>query len=431
MNPALDDASGHVCLRDFAGKRVLMLQGPVGPFFRNFARDLEKLGASVSKINFNGGDWLFYPSGSRAFKGTLEQWPAYLRNAVKNWRINAIVLYGDCRPVHEEAFKLREELGVDIYTFEEGYIRPDYVTLEKGRANWFSNLPRTPIAYLNGPAYDAGEEMPVGYSFLHLAVCGTLYHAAAAVLSPLFPHNTYHRGIGACEWWPQIRSFWRKLVYERKERGVLERLENELAGKYFLVPLQVNSDSQIRRHSEFSEGGMEAFIRHVLKSFAAHAPEDAHIVFKHHPMDRGYHDYSLFMKRAEREYGLEGRLVYVHDLNLPSLINHSRGVVVVNSTVGLSAIMHGRPVKTCGKAMYDMPGLTAQFSLDEFWRRAGESAPDGNLVRRYRAAVIARTQINGNFYRKLANTPLKCGLNWVSAARVKKNDENRIRAANA
>ena len=46
-------------LIEFRNKRVLMLQGPVGPFFARLGVDLTHAGAVVFKVNFNGGDWLF------------------------------------------------------------------------------------------------------------------------------------------------------------------------------------------------------------------------------------------------------------------------------------------------------------------------------------------------------------------------------------
>ncbi len=395
----------------FAGKRILMLQGPVGPFFRRFAQDLEALDAKVFKVNFNGGDWLFFPSGAIAYKGGLAEWPEFLRNVLETWQIDIVILYGDCRPVHETVFKLQDTFRLDVYTFEEGYIRPDYITLEKGRANGYSSLPRNPIAYLNGPDIAAPDCTRIGYSFRHLALWGGLYHMAAALLRPVFPCHTYHRGIGLRELRPQLRSYWRKALYAWRDRGRLAQFKAALSGRYFLVPLQVNLDSQIKRHSDFSSDGMEGFILHVLESFARNAPEDVRLVFKHHPMDRGYHDYSRFIRKQARRLDLQGRVIYVHDLHLPTLINHARGVIVVNSTVGLSAILHGKPVKTCGKALYDMAGLTAPVGLDAFWRQAEDFIPDKNLVRRYNATVIRRTQINGNFYKRLPNTPLRCGLN--------------------
>ena len=46
-------------LEQFSGKRVLLLQGPVGPFFALLAQDLREAGAEVFKVNFNAGDCLF------------------------------------------------------------------------------------------------------------------------------------------------------------------------------------------------------------------------------------------------------------------------------------------------------------------------------------------------------------------------------------
>ena len=61
----------------FRNKRILLLQGPLGPFFRRLASDLEGVGAEVFKVNFNGGDWLFYPSKSINYRGGIEDWPEF------------------------------------------------------------------------------------------------------------------------------------------------------------------------------------------------------------------------------------------------------------------------------------------------------------------------------------------------------------------
>ena len=50
-------------LRDVIGKRVLLLQGPNGPFFMRFAADLRQRGCTVTKVNFNSGDDLFNLAG--------------------------------------------------------------------------------------------------------------------------------------------------------------------------------------------------------------------------------------------------------------------------------------------------------------------------------------------------------------------------------
>ena len=93
---------------------------------------------------------------------------------------------------------------------------------------------------------------------------------------------------------------------------------------------------------------------------------------------------------------------------------------MVNSTVGLSALGHGAPVKVCGAALYDMPGLTYQGKLRSFWHLARTAAPESDLVLRFKQALVSRTQLNGSFYRKIAQAPWKCGvfLNGQMAQRL-------------
>lgn len=62
--------------------------------------------------------------------------------------------------------------------------------------------------------------------------------------------------------------------------------------------------------------------------------------------------------------------------------------------------------------MYDMPGLTYQGSLDAFWNEAVNHVPDQKLYQRFKDHLIAKTQLNGNFYRPLKVPGSKTGLVW-------------------
>lgn len=397
-------------LEAFRGKRVLLLQGPLGPFFRRLARDLEWVGAKVHKVNFNGGDWLFYPTGATVFRRRMEEWSSFFEKLVTERQIDVVMLFGDCRPVHRMAKKIARSRNMEIGVFEEGYVRPDYVTLERFGVNGNSHLPRTPMFYLNKHIAPVDATMPVGNTFWHAAMWAVLYYVAATLARPIFRHYRHHRPSTILEAVPWVRSGFRKKYYALKERGIEERLTSSLSGKYFLVPLQVHNDSQVCVHSPYDS--VEAFIREVADSFARHAPEDATLVFKHHPMDRGYHDYTRLMERLKKSFGLQNRLFYVHDLHLPSLLKHSRGVVLVNSTVGFSALYHGAPTKVLGTAIYDMKGLTFQGPLDEFWTCAQENPVDRELFKRFRRYLIVHTQVNGSFYKRLNITGSNSGLHW-------------------
>jgi capsular polysaccharide export protein len=397
-------------LSSFKGKRVLLLQGPVGPFFHRLAGDLTQAGAQVFKVNFNGGDWLFYPGADFNFRARPQFWPSYFEQLLDQLHVDIVMLFGDCRPIHRAAHEIAHRRGIEIGVFEEGYIRPHYITLERFGVNGNSPLPRSPLFYLNNPPPQIDEPLPLGNTFRHAVLWTTLYYIAAGLLRPFFRYYRHHRPLRWREALPWLRSWWRKGYYAYVERGVQQLLTGKYAGRYFLVPLQVHNDAQISNHSDYDS--IEDFIDEVLRSFAHHAQRGKIVVFKHHPMDRGYSDYSAFISRRARELGLLGRCLYIHDQHLPSLLDHTCGVVVVNSTVGLSALLHGAPVKICGKALYDMKGLTFTKHLDKFWREAQHAKPNRRLLKCFHDYLVEHSQLNGSFYKRLSIVASDTGVRW-------------------
>lgn len=403
-------------LRHFAGQRVLLLQGPMGPFFWRLAADLRAAGAEVFKINFNGGDWLFYPLGASAWRGSLDAWPAWLEQYVRQHAITTVLLFGDCRPIHVAAREVALRCHIDVGVFEEGYVRPDFVTFERFGVNGYSQIPREAAFYQALPDPPAARVLPVGNSYWHGACWSTLYYLAAGLLRPLFLRYRHHRVLGFAELPAQLRGLWRKLYYAISEYRLGRQLVHDYSQRYFLLPLQVHNDAQVQAHSHY--GSVARFIVDVIYSFARHAPADSVLVIKHHPLDRAYHDYGRLISRLARRTSTSGRVFYIHDQHLPTLLQHARGVIVINSTVGLSALYHQKAVKVCGTALYDMAGLTWQGKLADFWHAAPGFIPDAQLFQRFRSYLIERTQINGSFFRRIRASRLRCGLIWRRGRRA-------------
>lgn len=398
----------------FKGRRVLLLQGPLGPFFRRLGCDLHQAGAQVWKINFNGGDWLFYGSGSTLYRGTAENWPDFFERFLVEYAIDVVLLFGDCRDLHTAAHEIAAIHGVEIGVFEEGYVRPNYITLERFGVNGHSLIPRMPSFYRSISRENIGKPLQVPYPFWHAMTWAVLYYVASVVLSPLFPHYRHHRPLSLAEAWPWLKSAWRKFYYRAKERNVQTELVTSYSDRFFLVPLQVHNDAQVHVHSDFES--VEAFVEHVIVSFSRFAPRDSLLVIKQHPMDRGYHDRTELIRELALKYAVETRVRYVHDQHLPTLLEHARGVVVLNSTVGLSALHHGTPLKVCGVALYDIEGLTFQKRLDEFWTMASSTPVDRDLYDRFERYLVKHTQLNGSFYRRLNLPDSRSGLVWAPAA---------------
>ena len=385
-------------IQAFRGKGVLLLQGPVGPFFSRLAHDLEIAGATVFKVNFNAGDCLFYRRPAFSFHGDMADWPAWLEALLERLDIHVLLLFGDCRPIHVAAHEIAERRGLEVGVFEEGYLRPHYMTFERHGVNGHSQVPRSPEFYLDQPEASRPRHTEPGNTYWHMALWAFLYFSIGSLGKPWFPRYVHHRTLALTEAWPWVRSAWRKLKYRVLQRGTLERLCNEWAKKFFLVPLQVFNDAQIFVHSKFDS--VEEFVEEVLGSFARHAPVDTALVIKHHPMSRGYTDYAGLIRRLAREHGIANRCFYIHDQHLPTLLKHARGVVVVNSTTGLQALNHHVPVKALGDAIFNMRGLCHQGSLDAFWREASKCAPNKRLLKRFVSYLVARSQLNGSFYRR-------------------------------
>ena len=383
----------------FSGKRILLLQGPIGPFFRRLALYLESANAKIYKVNFNGGDWLFYPTNSINFRYSLKEWSAFFEKVLAELSIEVVILFGDCRPIHIVARDVAHRLKLEIWVFEEGYVRPDYITLEQFGVNAYSIIPRIPNFYLNTKSTEIKQPQKVGNTFWCSAFWAIIYYLSSSLLWLWFRHYRHHRSLNLLEVRPQLLSFWRKVIYAVSERNIQEKLVSKLSGRYFLVPLQAHNDAQIFHHSEYNS--IEQFIKEVASSFVAYAPKDAHLVIKHHPMDRGYRNYRTLIDDLAQKHNLKGRVHYIHDQNLPTLLNHAKGVVVINSTVGLSALYHNTPLKVCGRVLYDMAGLTFTGSLDDFWCDAQNAIPDRKLFKQFYSYLINYTQLNGSFYKQL------------------------------
>ncbi|OYU33948.1 MAG: capsular biosynthesis protein [Novosphingobium sp. PASSN1] len=401
-------------IKAFAGRRVLLLQGPIGPFFRRFATDLQAAGCEVHKINFNAGDWLFYPGGT-PYRGRMEDWPAWFEARLRELQIELVFLFGDCRPIHSSAHAVAGRLGIEVSVFEEGYLRPDFVTLERDGVNANSPLTRQPEDYLAAPDRLITIR-PMPSAFWLMVWWGFHYYLFGGLGRWRYPHYQHHRPLVLSECFPWLLSPLRKQWFKWRQRGMQDNLSGPWSKSYFFVPLQVHNDAQVHTHADV--GGIEGFIDAMIASFARHAPADTRLVLKHHPMDRGYRNYTRLIRDLAREHDCADRVIYLHDQHTPTLIRNCRGVIVINSTVGLTSIGMKCPTKAVGEAVWDMPGMTYQGPLDRFWTEADSAIPDRTLYLKFRDELITRTQLNGNFYKKLAPELSATGLIWNSEATI-------------
>jgi len=370
---------------------VLLLQGPLGSFFENFASRLEESGQTIFKINFNGGDCLFSSSSnSYNYLSSLDDWPGFLESFIACHGISQVFVYGDCRAYHQIAKVVCLKTGTRYHAFEEGYLRPNYITLEEGGVNGHSPIQRRMIE-LYEPAHNPLNEAEVDGNFSTRAIVGALYYISGLLLALRFKDYHHHRSFNLfSEGFCWLRAGFRKQLYRASELTKFKQIEKQ---PFFLIPLQVHNDAQIEHHSKFES--IEAFITEVLASYKE-SSIDAALVIKHHPMDRGHSHYGKFIHAEAVRFGLVGKVYYVHDLHLPSLLKACEGVVTINSTTALQAFYHGASVKVLGNAFFDMRGLTDTQALNGFWQ--APEPLDTVFADRFKSYLLDHGQINGSFY---------------------------------
>lgn len=383
---------------------VVLLQGPVGSFFKHFMRTLRKFGFRVLKINFSIGDVLqTHGTGTVLFQATPELWRKWFYAFLKGQRPKCVVLFGDQRLYHRFAIEACNELGVDVWCVEEGYLRPDYVTFELGGNNATSALARHELhAQLNAaPATPPPLPLPIkGNSFLAMARAGIPYYVVNS-LGYFFTQNYLrHRSrslLPEAFFWS--RNFYRKWRHKRRNaHSVIDLLECHYE-KYFVVALQVYDDLNIVHHGKGWSNGM--LIEEATRSFAKHArPEDI-LVIKCHPLDRGHWNYDAIVAEMAAIAGISERVRLIDDAPLGLLLRHARGMVNINSTSGILGICVGCPVFVLGDAIYKHAGLT-QFGeladLARFWREP--MAPNKEYAEKFLNLIVRDTQINGSLYIK-------------------------------
>lgn len=354
-------------------------------------------GAETHRVCFNKGDLHFAKADFiHCYHGEPAAWGPWLAELIAGSGISAVACYGDSRFYHREAKTVCDQMGLAFFAFEEGYVRPGYVTFEKGGNNANSLFP----AEFAGGSLDVKEPVPparIPGAFRFQFWFATLYYMVKDWRLGGFRGYLHHRrGSWATEMMAWLRAGFRKnLVTRWRDKGMAEKLIQRHGGRLYLVPLQVAVDSQMIYHSDFES--VDAFIEACVRSFAEQASADSHLFIKHHPMDRGFTHYGALINKLGRQYGIGDRVTYAFDADLEALFPHLAGCVVVNSTVGLQALEAGVPTIALGKSMIGHAGLTEGSSLDAFWQ-AGATV-DTNAVARFKRQLIAHTLIPGSFYR--------------------------------
>jgi capsular polysaccharide export protein len=391
-----------------AERRFLFLQGPHGPFFHQLARMLRAAGAGVWRVGFNAGDSAFWfgAPGYIPFRDTADRWPDTVADLFAEHAITDLVLYGDTRPIHAQAIGAARALGITVHVFEEGYIRPFWVTYERGGANGNSRLMDMSVAEMREALRNSDLDLPEAPAhwgdMREHVFYGALYHWFVLFRNGSYRNFRTHRDQSvAAETWLYTR---RLLLMPWIWLGRLVATARVRLGgwPYHLVLLQLEHDASFRMHSPFTR--QAEFLELVIDGFARGAPRHHHLVFKAHPLENGRSPLLHDIRKLAARHGVAGRVHYVAGGKLARLLDLARTAVTVNSTAGQQALWRGIPVRLFGRAVYDKPDFVSDQPLPEFFAQPGR--PDTRAYRDFRHFLLETSQIPGGFYAARARRAL-------------------------
>ncbi len=381
-------------------KTFAFLQGPHGPFFYQLARVLRSSGAEVFKVGFNRGDQAFWREASTylPYFGDDAGWECRVRQILVEKQVTDIVLYGDTRPKHTIAVRVARDMGIKIHCFEEGYLRPYWVSYERGGVNGYSRLMDLSVDMMRAEIMDRTLDLPDAPArwgdMRHHTFYGALYHWHILFRNQKYQHYATHRDISVFH---EFRLHFRRLLsiplhaIQRRAASVRIRRNGYV---YHLALLQLSHDASIQHHSPLSS--MPEFIKLCIENFAVGASSHHHLVIKAHPLEDGRMPLRKITVDLAAELGVAERVHFVRGGKLAGLMNFARSIVTVNSTAAQQALWRGLPVKIFGDAVYGKPEFVSQQPLAEFF--ADPWKPDAGAYRDYRHYLLETSQVMGGFY---------------------------------
>ncbi|MFC5050236.1 hypothetical protein ACFPK9_06400 [Rubritalea spongiae] len=394
---------------------ALILQGDWEGGLTNFALDLIDKGTQVTKVVLHAGDWIYKWKGVATvdFDAPLDEFENWLRAYISEHDVDSLILYNQYRPYNLIGWDLAEELGIECIVLELGLLRPDFCSIYSRQRNQFDYLQNRWTEILNKDQAVTPPEKPAQLARMStpckMVQFGLffLFSRFMATFARQYCHYQDQRTLSVGH--HLVANIRGALRFQgRKKQSCFDKIfAGKWSGKYYFVPLQVHTDSQITIRSHFQS--MEEFICTVAASFKKHAPKGTKLVFKIHPMDRGYKDYLHLIKKIREDIGNQ-RILYLDRIHLPTILDNARGCITVNSSVGLSALIHNTPLITLGKAAFDLEKLTFQGSLDDFWTQHGRVSK--KHVNNFVALLKQTSQAQGTFYQRLYSSPGRCKIAW-------------------
>lgn len=335
----------------FVSRKVLLLYNSpkARRYFEALRDNIPELNLPVRWVGVKGGEPISneqraaitrYTMIRKEVRYTIPQWKMRLLRRLHEhaaqWHYNAsrakieaekpdaIGVWGGQSVDVKAAITAAADLGVPSYVFECGLL-PRTTTCDARGVNYDNSVPRDPAFY---ESYSAEAELPT----------------------------------------------------DLLQRASVQQYDAvELPEKYIFVPFQVRLDSQVLLYSPWVRD-----MRHLYDLVSDVAAEalagtGVKLVLKQHPScPETYPELHYFARNC-------AHLMFANGNNTQQILQQALGVITVNSTVGIEALLMGRPVMTLGQACYGVPGVatpaTSVSQLRDWMQSIASGSVPGDPLR--------------------------------------------------
>lgn len=177
-----------------------------------------------------------------------------------------------------------------------------------------------------------------------------------------------------------------KTVNNRPSKRQFEKVD--LAPGFVFVPFQVPSDMQVTLHSPWVRD-MAHFLE-VVTAAAEDNPDEVFVI-KEHPS---------FKHSVKNHLPPHPRVIFANGNITSELLEQSRAVMTLNSTVGIEALLHDKPVITLGEACYNIEGLVQRAQDTAALNKALQNRdfrPDEMLRQQFLGYLWNRYLLHGSY----------------------------------
>ncbi len=271
----------------------------------------------------------------------------FLKQFVVDHDIKVVLLHNDLRWQHSIAVFVCRELAVKYLVTEQGLFRPHTTVVDSFGVNAYSNVKNEYQAFLEKgedlnryitndvitSSHDSWYSYAYFFRYLIFSKVGKFLGTEARIVHKRHSFSEYAKRF----YYHRINPF-----ISVKSASSIDVVSG-IGKKLVFVPLQLELDTQLLIHSDFSSN--QEVISLIENAFyEAELYDKYELVFKMHPNDQQEYNFSNFSKLTNVAITTE----FLKNVSL---------VLSVNSSALLQVLSTPIPVITLGRSIYDVPGV--------------------------------------------------------------------------